>query len=143
MQLEADLSNGMLTIEGIYSKIKGATVVEKNVSSGHIDKVVRNNISMKLVATNAPVPFEITITKDEFTLGRKQGLVDGVISFNRMIGRSHCRITRQGNQFAIIDLSSTNGTYVNRVRLQPEQPCPIKNGDMIRLANSEFQVIIG
>lgn len=96
------------------------------MSSGHIDKVVRNNISMKLVATNAPVPFEITITKDEFTLGRKQGLVDGVISFNRMIGRSHCRITRQGNQFAIIDLSSTNGTYVNRVRLQPEQPCPIK-----------------
>ena len=92
---------------------------------------------------HAPVPFEITITKDEFTLGRKQGLVDGVISFNRMIGRSHCRITRQGNQFAIIDLSSTNGTYVNRVRLQPEQPCPIKNGDMIRLANSEFQVIIG
>lgn len=113
------------------------------MSSGHIDKVVHNNISMKLVATNAPVPFEITITKDEFTLGRKQGLVDGVISFNRMIGRSHCRITRQGNQFAIIDLSSTNGTYVNRVRLQPEQPCPIKNGDMIRLANSEFQVIIG
>lgn len=142
MQLAADLSNGMLTLEGIYSKIKGTTVVEKKRSSGHIDEVVANNGSLKLIATNAPVPFEIAITKDEFTLGKKQELVDGVISFNRMISRSHCKITRQGNQFAIIDLSSANGTYVNRVRLQPEQPCPIKNGDMVRLANSEFQVSI-
>ena len=143
MQLVADLSNGMLTIEGIYSKIKGTTVVEKKVSSGHIDEVASMTGSMKLIAMNAPVPFEIAITKNEFTLGKKQELVDGVISFNRMISRSHCKITRQGNQFAIIDLSSTNGTYVNRVRLQPDQPCPIKNGDMVRLANSEFQVSIG
>lgn len=143
MQLAADLSNGMLTLEGIYSKINGTTVVEKKVSSGYIGEVVPNNGNMKLIATNAPVPFEIAITKDEFTLGKKQEVVDGVISFNRMISRSHCKITRQGNQFAIVDLSSANGTYVNRVRLQPEQPCPIKNGDMVRLANSEFQVSIG
>lgn len=143
MQLVTDLSNSMLTLEGIYSKNKGTTVVEKKVSYGHIGEVMPNTGSLKLIATNAPVPFEITITKDEFTLGKKQELVDGVISFNRMISRSHCKITRQGNQFAITDLSSANGTYVNKVRLQPEQPCPIKNGDMIRLANSEFQVSIG
>lgn len=144
MQLAADLANGMFTIESIYSKIKGTTVSEKKtVFEQKSDNIVSNHRNMKLIATNAPVPFEITITRDEFTLGKKQELVDGVISFNRMISRSHCKVIRQGNQFAIIDMNSANGTYVNRVRLQPEQPCPIKNGDMIRLANSEFQVIIG
>lgn len=143
MQLASDLSNGMLTLESIYSKFNGSTVAERQVTYGHIGKVVHNNGNMKLIAINAPVPFEIVITKDEFTLGKKQELVDGVISFNKKISRSHCKITRKGNHFYITDLISTNGTYVNSVRLQPEQSCPIKNGDIVRLANSEFQVSIG
>lgn len=142
IQLAADLSNAMLTLEEIYSKIKGTTAVDKKRTAEHISEVSSNILNMKLIAINAPVPFEIVITKDEFTLGKKQELVDGVISFNRMISRSHCKITRQGRQFAITDLNSANGTYVNRVRLQPEQPCTIKNGDVVRLANSEFKVRI-
>lgn len=98
--------------------------------------------NMKLVAMNSSAPFEIMITKDEFILGRKQELVDGVISFNKYIGRSHCKIIQYENRYVIIDLDSTNGTYVNRVRLQSNQQCPIENGDLISLANSEFQVII-
>lgn len=142
-QLVSDLSNVMISIEDIYSKIRETTVAEKKGGAGGIGEVVSTVGSMKLIAMNAPVPFEILITKDEFTIGRKQELVDGVIPFSRMIGRSHCRIIRKGNQFAVIDLSSANGTYVNKVRLQPEQPCPVKNGDMVRLANIEFQVSIG
>lgn len=144
VQLAEDLSNAKLTIEDIYSKIKGTTISEKKTSfKQNNDNIISNHSNMKLIAINAPVPFEITITGDEFTLGKKQELVDGVISFNRMISRSHCKVIRQGNQFAIIDLNSSNGTYVNRIRLQPEQLCPLKDGDMVRLANSEFQVSIG
>jgi len=40
-------------------------------------------------------------------------------------------------------LQSANGTYVNKIRLQPNKPCAINNGDIIRLANSDFQVVIG
>ena len=82
------------------------------------------------------------MTKDEFTIGKKQELVDGAIAFNKMISRSHCKIARQGEHFVIIDLGSANGTYVNGPRIQAGQPYPIKNGDLIRLANSEFQVSI-
>ena len=42
----------------------------------------------------------------------------------------------------ITDLQSANGTYVNKAKLQPNQSTPIKNGDVIRLANSDFQVSI-
>lgn len=142
MQLLSDLSNGMITLEAIYSKIKGTLGAERipQVDNAGGESINRKNI--KLIAIDAPVAFEISVTKDEFIIGKKQELVDGVISFNRMISRTHCKIVRQGNQFSVIDLNSANGTYVNRVRLQPEQSCTIKDGDVIRLANSEFQVCI-
>lgn len=137
-QLASDLSNGMFTMEDLHSRIKGgksATVKtetpEDKRATGHM---------LRIVAMNAPTRVEIEITKDSFVLGKNASSVDGVISFNKMISRVHCRIDRRGDKFTITDLQSANGTYVNRVRLQPNQPQPIKNGDVIRLANSDFQV---
>ena len=98
---------------------------------------------MKLVATDAPVLFEILITKDEFIIGKKAELVDGVISFNRMISRSHCKIIHQENQYLIVDLKSANGTYLNGIRLQPDQLVRSKMETGFDLQNSEFQVVIG
>ena len=84
----------------------------------------------------------VEVTKDSFVIGKNAAVVDGVVSFNKMISRVHCRITKENMQYMITDLKSANGTYVNRVRLTPEQPHQIKNGDIIRLANSDFQVVI-
>lgn len=143
LQLSSDLSNGMLTFEDLYNRVKGIKnsklVVEK--------KLVNNEMSgktgaMRIVTMNAPTRIELTVTKDDFVIGKKAELCDGVISFNKMISRSHCRISKQGNKYTVTDLQSANGTYVNRVRLQPNQPHVIYNGDVIRLANSDFQVII-
>lgn len=144
MQLLDDLSNSTLSLEELAARIKGkgGVIVEKTHAIA-IERPLRENTgSIKLVALNSPVPFEIVITKDEFVLGRKRELVDGTISFNRMIGRTHCKIIHQGNCYAVVDLNSSNGTYVNKARLQSTQPCPIKDGDIIRLANSEFRVVV-
>ena len=59
-----------------------------------------------------------------------------------MISRVHCRIDRRDEDYTITDLQSANGTFVNRIKLQPGTPQIIKNGDIIRLANSDFQVSI-
>ena len=72
----------------------------------------------------------------------KSEVVDGTISYNRMISRAHCRINKDGSLVTITDLQSSNGTYVNQTKLQPNQPCQLQNGDIIRLANSDFQVSI-
>lgn len=141
MQFSADLSNGTLSIEDLHTRIKGG----KTIDRGTVD-VVRDNASsglLRIIAMNAPTRVEITVSKDEFVIGKKPELCDGVIDFNKMISRSHCRINKRGNQYTITDLQSANGTYVNKVRLQPNQPHPINNGDVIRLANSDFQVAIG
>ncbi len=94
-----------------------------------------------MVALNAAEPFEILIDREEMLLGKKRALVDVVISFNNMISRKHCRISRDNGAFYISDEGSANGTYVNRVRLSPGQRQRIKKGDIIRLANSDFRIV--
>lgn len=142
MQFSADLSNGSLTIEDLQSRIKGGkgglggVVTPPHTDTG--SSVGR----LRIIAMNAPTRVEIEVTKDEFIIGKKQELVDGVISFNKMISRSHCKISRRGSQYTVTDLQSANGTFVNKMRLQPNQPCQIKNGDIIRMADSDFQVSI-
>ena len=143
MQFSADLSNGTLSIEDLHARIKGGKTI---VDRGGTDEVIQNKSSsgsLRIIAMNAPTRVEIVVTKDEFVIGKKPELCDGVIDFNKMISRSHCKINRRGNQYTITDLQSANGTFVNKIKLQPNQPHLINNGDVIRLANSDFQVSIG
>lgn len=145
MQFSVDLSDGTLSVEDLYARIKGKSIENNQANEGRGDPV-RNKTKLgllRLIAMNAPTRVEIAVTKDAFVIGKKAELCDGVIGFNKMISRSHCRINRRGSQYTITDLQSANGTYVNRVRLQPNQSYPIKNGDIVRLANSDFQISIG
>lgn len=145
MQFSVDLSDGTLSVEDLYARIKGKSIENNQANEGRGDPV-RDKTKLgllRLIAMNAPTRVEIAVTKDAFVIGKKAELCDGVIGFNKMISRSHCRINRRGSQYTITDLQSANGTYVNRVRLQPNQSYPIKNGDIVRLANSDFQISIG
>ena len=137
-QFMTDLSNGLLSIKDLYDRIKNGKAVKPNVQTACKTKKGR----LCIVGMNTPVQVEVEVTKDSFVIGKNAAVVDGVVSFNKMISRVHCRITKENMQYMITDLKSANGTYVNRVRLTPEQPHQIKNGDIIRFANSDFQVVI-
>lgn len=142
VQFATNLANGTLSIESIYTSIKSGKAPTPSSHNRPVSDISGNQGQMKLVAMNAPTRIEIVVTKNEFTIGKKAELVDGVISFNRMISRSHCKVTKNGTQYFITDLQSANGTFVNHVRVQPNQAHPIKGGDIIRLANSDFQVVV-
>ncbi len=138
-QLATDLSNGMLSLEDLYARTKG----------GKIDSQINNDSAsntkgsvVRITALNAPTRVELIINKNSYVIGKSAASVDGVVSFNKMISRVHCRVDKNGQTVTITDLQSANGTFVNRTRLMPNQPTPIKNGDVIRLANSDFQVSI-
>jgi hypothetical protein len=49
------------------------------------------------------------------------------------VSRQHAAISFKENSFAIEDLNSSNGTWVNENRLAPNQPRVLRNGDVIRL----------
>lgn len=141
IQLAADLSNGTLSMEDLYSRIKGGKNIMPMVQTV-TNEVKASAGGFRIIAMNAPTRVEIEITKDDFVVGKKPGVADGVVSFNDKISRSHCKFGRYGDKYIITDLQSANGTYINGTRIQPNQPYYIKNGDVVRMANSDFQVSI-
>ena len=64
------------------------------------------------------------------------------------ISRRHARIWREGSEFMVEDLGSSNGTYIlpvvsDSMRLQPHQPQLLTNGDKIRLGDTTLHFILG
>ena len=53
----------------------------------------------------------VPIDRDEITLGRSKDNV--VVLESPTVSGHHCCIVRQGNQFLLKDLESTNGTRLN------------------------------
>lgn len=149
------LSNGLLALQDLYEAANTGKVFQPYGNSGAVGaktypkmqpetEVQRQNAtSMQLVSLNAPNKITLAIDKSEYVIGKKAGAVDGVLSFNKMISRIHCKIIQREGQFFIEDLQSANGTYVNYEKLNPHSPHLLKNGDRIRLANSDFEAMIG
>lgn len=137
--LSSDLQNGSVSMEVIYSKLNGnITEISSNKNS---DSSLRKK-QFRLVAMDTQPRVEVVVDKPEFVIGKKQSAVDGVVSFNKLISRVHCKIICRQQEYFIEDLQSANGTYVNNIRLQPNVAQKIKHGDVVRMANSNFQVVI-
>ena len=142
-QFVLDLCNGSMSLEDVYNKSRsvGTPPITKQVNNNQPPSAFKNSGNIKLVAMNAPSHFELVIDRDNVVIGKKQEWVDLVIPFNRMISRKHCRITNQTGIYYINDEGSANGTFVNGVRLNPGQKVQINRGDIIRMADSDFQII--
>ena len=95
---------------------------------------------LKLSAINTSEYFEAVLDKPQIVIGRKQESVDIAFPFNRAIGRRHCVVTNYNGNYCIIDENSLNGTFVNGVKIVPGESVPIKRGDVIRIADREFQL---
>ena len=96
--------------------------------------------TIAIVREDALESVNIPITKENFLIGKSVQMADGVISFNKAISRIHCRIIYIDGRYFIKDEKSVNGTFVNNRRVPVDGQVPIKTGDIIRLANSDFQV---
>ncbi|MDX1416042.1 MAG: FHA domain-containing protein [Candidatus Promineifilaceae bacterium] len=87
----------------------------------------------KLILQEGPLPSaEFELSKTEIIIGRAPS-VDIVISHSAVSGR-HALLTREGNQFTIEDLNSTNGTFVNGTRVLGLRS--LKPGSELRLGQS-------
>lgn len=137
-----DLANGSMTIEDIHNKYKGAgmPILSQHVQN-HSAALQQNGNKLKLVAMNAPQYFEVVLDRPQMLLGKKKELVDVAITFNNMISRKHCKVTIKDGLYYIEDEGSVNGTFVNGLKLIPHQKQEVKKGDVIRMADSNFQLV--
>lgn len=85
----------------------------------------------------------VLIDKPCFRIGKERSYVDYFIADNTAISRSHADIISNSRGYFIIDKNSTNHTFVNGVAIQSEAEVKIEPGCKIRLANEEFEFVIG
>lgn len=62
-------------------------------------------------------------------------------AMDRGVSRHHCKILLQDNQIYIIDLESTNGTFLAGNRLEPNTPTLVRKGDELLLGRLSIQVL--
>jgi hypothetical protein len=102
-----------------------------------------------IYAMGTEKPYYLHMDK-ELVIGRKMeaasvsesfldlSLLDG---YNVGLSRRHAMIRRAESSFEVIDLSSTNGTWMNEERLMPNKPYPLASGAQLRLSRMRLFVV--
>lgn len=81
---------------------------------------------------------KIPIRKQTFTIGRKQGGVDYYVTGRTSVSRIHAAIVSENGHSFIVDLNSSNKTYVKEVEIAPNVAREIIPGTRFRLADVPF-----
>lgn len=122
------------------------SVSRQNVMAGVTSNIVDNatvlmsmeNTSLRRIVKDGPRD-EYMLTQGNVSIG--SGASADILIKDSGISRLHARLTKEGEMYFIKDMNSTNGTWVNEHRLSVYEMCPVKNGDIIRLAQSRFELI--
>jgi len=103
-----------------------------------------NGIAVYFEGTTKPVEI---INDKEFVIGRKvistqESFLDlsDFDGFKMGLSRRHAMIRRTESDYEIIDLSSTNGTWLNDKRLVPYITYPLASGSRLRLSRIRLVV---
>lgn len=85
----------------------------------------------------------IRITKKTFRLGREEASVDYAVLNNQAVSRSHADIICRDDHYFIFDLGSKNKSYLNNRALPSKYEVEINGGDILKLADEEFEFRLG
>lgn len=103
--------------------------------------------SIAIYVEGAPKPVFMTSEK-EFILGRKVEQTSQVMldlstlgGYHLGLSRLHAVIRQAAHGYEIMDLGSSNGTWLNDERLTPHRAYPLTNASQIRLARMRLFVI--
>ncbi len=84
---------------------------------------------------------KITVNKCTFVIGKSEANCDYVISDNNAISRKHATISIANGKYYVVDNSSTNGTYIDDIRIDADKSYEILPGQKIRFADDEFTLL--
>jgi pilus assembly protein CpaF len=81
-------------------------------------------------------PRKLSLDKEEVTIGRVQG--NDIVLPKGNVSKRHARIVYKDERFVLVDLKSTNGTYVNGRKISA--PVVVKPGDTIYIG--DFSIVL-
>jgi pSer/pThr/pTyr-binding forkhead associated (FHA) protein len=77
------------------------------------------------------------VAEEDVTLGREEG--NTIVVASDQASRRHARIFLSGGAHVLVDLDSTNGTYLNS-KLVKEQT--LRHGDVVRIATTVLKYLV-
>lgn len=75
---------------------------------------------------------------EEVVIGR--GADCGIQVDRDSVSRKHAKVTRAGELWQVVDLGSTNGSYVNDAQITQ---CSLRDGDLLKIGNAIFKFLVG
>ncbi len=128
-------------VEDIYSNISGNMYSDMSVETNDYFSSNTAGDGLRLVPVDVNImrtAGQIELSREKKTIGRIDSLVDYCLPV-KGISRIHAEIIREGDDYLINDLNSTNGTYVNSVRIH--EPTKISCGDIVSISNVDYYCI--
>ncbi len=109
---------------------------ESGFRIGASDGVFR--MYVELVVSNRRSSVRRLVIRDTALIGRNEKCDIRVIS--NEISREHCRLEIDESELILVDLGSTNGTFVNGVRVESHQEVSVPPASRIQMGPATFQV---
>lgn len=75
---------------------------------------------------------------NEVVIGR--GADCGIQVDRDSVSRKHAKVIRAGAGWQVVDLGSTNGSYVNDAQVTQ---CSLRDGDLVKIGNAIFKFLVG
>ena len=119
------------------SKIIG---VDDRIKIGNKSFTIRDYLSNRLPkkAVKRVDFISLLNKKPEIVIGRSRSADYKISDFS--VSMKHAKIVKRNNRYYIIDLNSTNGTFVNNKRIKPQVFVPIDSKDEIRISLKTFKL---
>ncbi|SEA67841.1 Forkhead associated (FHA) domain, binds pSer, pThr, pTyr [Xylanibacter ruminicola] len=93
--------------------------------------LVNESLNIRITAMNGAI------------IGRRKGPYIQFFEQNSYVSGIHAQLKyKSGAGWFVIDMNSSNGTRINQNPIQPETENPLKNGDVLSIANVNLQVVI-
>ncbi|MEM9463411.1 MAG: FHA domain-containing protein [Myxococcota bacterium] len=127
---------GKTVVPGAASGVGGLDQMLDAVVVGAPDPAASHAFLLVLSGTD-PGRLHV-LDRPEMVIGRSR-YADIHIS-ERALSQQHCKLTRHGDHHRLFDLGSTNGTFVNDMRVQQAD---LKPGDVIRTGETVFTYMSG
>lgn len=98
-----------------------------------MDEVFDDSSEMALTirSRNQSAPYNMTLTRDPYTIGRHESVDIHILGTS--VSRKHARLFFLHDEEILEDLNSTNGTFVNGVRVTR---CVLQDKDIIRVGDT-------
>jgi pSer/pThr/pTyr-binding forkhead associated (FHA) protein len=109
--------------------------------------LVQNQTTVRLGLVGTAIVLTVHLA-NRLTMGRRELEDSNPVDIDLMpyggreqgVSRQHATLYRTRHTLSLVDLNSTNGTYLNGERLISHEPRLLRDGDEICLGNMRFQV---